>query len=103
VYGKTQAESKANTQRQWGEEGTELVHLLELGCLATHISYMSRVSTCLCQGWCPSHHTSPSQSLLFTKRAYSRENFEYQEKILSLMDKSIETAGGENEDDTRNL
>jgi hypothetical protein len=51
VYGKTQAEPKANTQRQWGEEeGTGLVHLLELDCLATYIGYMSRVSTFLCQG-----------------------------------------------------
>jgi hypothetical protein len=45
----------------------------------------------------------PKPELTVTKRAHSRENFEYQEKILSLIDKSIETAGGESENDRRRV
>ena len=36
----------------------ELVVLPELGCLATFIGYVSRVSACPCQGRYPPHHNT---------------------------------------------
>jgi hypothetical protein len=38
----------AKREEEEEEKGKELVVLPELGCLATYIGYVSRVSTCLC-------------------------------------------------------